>query len=122
MRKLCTLCPHIGDAKELEVEDAMDAEDHGESVHEFLLERDPWSLSPIFVSSPVLLEHIGGKIGIWPVTDSVVAKINSKNRKSGTVEEKPVTMDSAKYLEIITQKDGILASIKSKMPWLQGNM
>jgi hypothetical protein len=29
-------------------------------------------------------------------------------------------MDSAKYLEIITQKDGILASIKSKMPWLQG--
>ena len=29
MRKLCTLCPHIGDAKELEVVDAMDAEDHG---------------------------------------------------------------------------------------------
>ena len=29
MRKLCTLGPHIGDAKELEVEDAMDAEDHG---------------------------------------------------------------------------------------------
>ena len=38
---MCTLCPHIGDAKELEVVDAMDAEDHGESVHEFLLERDP---------------------------------------------------------------------------------
>ena len=35
MRKLCTLCPHIGDAKELEVVDAMDTEDHGESVHEF---------------------------------------------------------------------------------------
>ena len=29
MRKLCTLCPLIGDAKELEVVDAMDAEDHG---------------------------------------------------------------------------------------------
>jgi hypothetical protein len=32
MRKLCTLRPHIGDARELEVVDAMDAEDHGESV------------------------------------------------------------------------------------------
>ena len=45
MRKLCTPFPHIGDAKELEVEDAMDVEDHGESVHEFLLERDPHGLS-----------------------------------------------------------------------------
>ena len=44
MRELCTLRPHIGDAKELEVEDAMDAEDHGELVHEFLLERDPHGL------------------------------------------------------------------------------
>ena len=44
MRKLCTLCPHIGDAKELEVVDAMDAEDHGESVQEFLLESDPHGL------------------------------------------------------------------------------
>ena len=44
MRKLCTLCPHIGDAKELEVVDAVDAEDHGESVQEFLLERDPHGL------------------------------------------------------------------------------
>ena len=44
MRKLCTLGPHIGDAKELEVVDAMDAEDHGESVQEFLLERDPHGL------------------------------------------------------------------------------
>ena len=34
MRKLCTLRPHIGDAKELEVVNAMDAEDHGEAVHE----------------------------------------------------------------------------------------
>ena len=29
MLQLCTLRPHIGDAKELEVVDAMDAEDHG---------------------------------------------------------------------------------------------
>ena len=35
------LPPSVGDAKELEVVDAMDAEDHGESVQEFLLERDP---------------------------------------------------------------------------------
>ena len=34
----------IGDAKELEVEDAMDAEDHGESVQEFLLECNPHDL------------------------------------------------------------------------------
>ena len=32
MRELCTLRPHTGDAKELEVVDAMDAEDHGESI------------------------------------------------------------------------------------------
>ena len=44
MRKLCTLGPLIGDAKELEVVDAMDAEDYGESVHKFLLERDPHDL------------------------------------------------------------------------------
>ena len=47
MRRMCKLCalrPHIGDAKELEVVDAMDAEDHGESVQEFHLERDPHDL------------------------------------------------------------------------------
>ena len=44
MRKLCTLRPHIGDAKELEVVDAMDAEDHGDSVHDLLLKRDPHGL------------------------------------------------------------------------------
>ena len=63
---MCTLCPHIGDAKELEVEDAMDAEDHGESVNDFFLERYSHgslmtheSLSPIFVSSPVPLGLTG---------------------------------------------------------------
>ena len=44
MRQLCTLRPHIGDAKELEVVDAMGTEDHGESVQEFLLERNPHGL------------------------------------------------------------------------------
>ena len=29
-------------------------------------------------------------------------------------------MDSAKYLEIVTKKGGLLDSVKSKMPWLKG--
>jgi hypothetical protein len=44
MRKLCTLDPHVGDANELDVVDTMDAEDCGESVQEFLLERNSHGL------------------------------------------------------------------------------
>ena len=51
---MCTYRPHVGDTQELEVKDAMETEDHGESVQELLLDRNSHGLSPIF-SSPVLL-------------------------------------------------------------------
>ena len=63
-----------------------------------------------------------GKIGCWAVTEGVLAKIDSKNRKKGTVTQTETMLDSAKYHEIVTKKDGLLDAVKAKMPWLEGKI
>lgn len=45
-----------------------------------------------------------GSIGLWPVTEAVVAKRNSKNRTAGTVEAKSVTMDKKVFIEMMKKK------------------
>ena len=53
-----------------------------------------------------------GKIGIYPIMELVPAINNSKNRPKGTLETKNVTMDSAKYVEMLV--DQVLPDIHAK--------
>ena len=53
-----------------------------------------------------------GKIGIYPIMELVPAVYNSKNRPKGTLETKNVTMDSAKYREMLV--DHVLPDIHAK--------
>lgn len=55
-----------------------------------------------------------GKIGIWAFTEEVAALRSSKNRLRGTLELKPINVDTEVYREKIL-KD-LLPAIKSKWP------
>jgi hypothetical protein len=53
------------------------------------------------------------------VTKGVLAVRDSKNRKKSAVTQTETTLDSARYYEIVSQKDGLLDAVKAKMPWLK---
>ncbi|CAM9203140.1 unnamed protein product [Discosporangium mesarthrocarpum] len=61
-----------------------------------------------------------GKIGIWPIADTVVAMRNSKNRKKGTMILKPATVNAERYKEFMIDK--VIATIKARMPRPPGHM
>ncbi|CAM9612536.1 unnamed protein product [Discosporangium mesarthrocarpum] len=45
-----------------------------------------------------------GKIGIWPITDTVAEMCSSKNRKKGTMMLKPVTVNAERCKELMIDK------------------
>ncbi|CAM9453220.1 unnamed protein product [Discosporangium mesarthrocarpum] len=55
-----------------------------------------------------------GKIGIWPVIETVEAKDSSKNRVAGDMEIKSVTMDGEQYKQMI--KKEVTPAIKARTP------
>ncbi|CAM9846246.1 unnamed protein product [Discosporangium mesarthrocarpum] len=63
------------------------------------------------ISDGVWLE---GKIGIWPIADTVAAMRSSKNRKRGTMILKPATINAERYKELMIDK--VIPAIKARMP------
>ncbi|CAN0085746.1 unnamed protein product [Discosporangium mesarthrocarpum] len=55
-----------------------------------------------------------GKIGIWPITDTVAAMRSSKNRKKGTIMLKPATVNAERYKELMIDK--VNPAIKARRP------
>ncbi|CAN0501098.1 unnamed protein product [Discosporangium mesarthrocarpum] len=55
-----------------------------------------------------------GKIGIWPIADTVAAMRSSKIRKKGTMMLKPATVNAERYKELIIDK--VIPAIKPRMP------
>ncbi|CAM9678438.1 unnamed protein product, partial [Discosporangium mesarthrocarpum] len=55
-----------------------------------------------------------GKIGIWPIADTVAAMRSSKNRKKGPMMLKPATITAESNTELIIYKD--IHAIKAIMP------
>lgn len=55
-----------------------------------------------------------GKIGFWAFTEEVAAKKDSKHRKKGTMEMKPVNVDSTEYRKMMV--DNVIPSVKSRWP------
>ncbi|CAM9411078.1 unnamed protein product, partial [Discosporangium mesarthrocarpum] len=55
-----------------------------------------------------------GKIGIWPITDTVAALRSSKNRKKGTMTLKPATINTERYKELMIDK--VIPAIKARTP------
>ncbi|CAM9855023.1 unnamed protein product [Discosporangium mesarthrocarpum] len=45
-----------------------------------------------------------GKIGIWPIADTVAAMRSNKNRKKGTMMLKPATINAERYKELMIDK------------------
>ncbi|CAN0236203.1 unnamed protein product, partial [Discosporangium mesarthrocarpum] len=45
-----------------------------------------------------------GKIGIWPIADTVAAMRSSKNRNKGTMVLKPATINAERYKELMIDK------------------
>ncbi|CAM9493624.1 unnamed protein product [Discosporangium mesarthrocarpum] len=55
-----------------------------------------------------------GKIGIWPIADTVVEMRSSKNRKKGTMVLKPAAVNAERYRELMIDK--VIPAIKARMP------
>ncbi|CAN0510425.1 unnamed protein product, partial [Discosporangium mesarthrocarpum] len=60
-----------------------------------------------------------GKIGIWPIVDTLAAIRSSKNRKKGTMMLKPATLNAERYKELMV--DEVIPAIKARMPRLPGH-
>ncbi|CAM9358512.1 unnamed protein product [Discosporangium mesarthrocarpum] len=55
-----------------------------------------------------------GKIGTWPIADTVAAMRSSKKRKKGTMTLKPATLNAERYKELMIDK--VIPAIKARMP------
>ncbi|CAN0353885.1 unnamed protein product, partial [Discosporangium mesarthrocarpum] len=55
-----------------------------------------------------------GKIGVWPIADTVAAMRSSKIRKKGTMMLKPATINAERYKELMIDK--VIPAIKARMP------
>ncbi|CAM9320721.1 unnamed protein product [Discosporangium mesarthrocarpum] len=55
-----------------------------------------------------------GKIGIWPIADTVAAMRSRKNRNKGTMMLKPATINAERYKELMIDK--VIPEIKARMP------
>ncbi|CAM9169307.1 unnamed protein product [Discosporangium mesarthrocarpum] len=60
-----------------------------------------------------------GKIGIWPIADTVAATRSSKNRNKGTLMLKPATINAERYKELMIDK--VIPAIKARMPRPRGH-
>ncbi|CAM9343508.1 unnamed protein product [Discosporangium mesarthrocarpum] len=71
---------------------------------------------PRMISDGVWLD---GKIGIWPIADTVAAIHSSKYRKKGTMMLKSATVNAEIYKELMIDK--VIAAIKARMPGPPGH-
>ncbi|CAN0251125.1 unnamed protein product [Discosporangium mesarthrocarpum] len=71
---------------------------------------------PMMISDGVWFD---GKIGIWPVADTVAAMRSSKSRKRGTMMLKPSTTYAERYKELMIDK--VIPAIKARMPRSPGH-
>ncbi|CAN0360891.1 unnamed protein product, partial [Discosporangium mesarthrocarpum] len=55
-----------------------------------------------------------GKVGIWPIADTVAAMRSSKNRKKGTMMLKPAAINAERCKELMINK--VIPAIKARMP------
>ncbi|CAM9980194.1 unnamed protein product [Discosporangium mesarthrocarpum] len=55
-----------------------------------------------------------GKIGTWPIADTVAAMLSRKNRKKGTMMLKPATVNAERYKALMIDK--AIPAIKARMP------
>ncbi|CAN0282995.1 unnamed protein product [Discosporangium mesarthrocarpum] len=55
-----------------------------------------------------------GKIGIWPIADTVAAMRSSKNRKKGTMMLTPAAIIAERYKDFMIDK--VIPAIKARMP------
>ena len=55
-----------------------------------------------------------GKLGIWPFVESVPALRDSKNRKAGTLVNKPLNITAKIYTDMMLEK--VYPAIKEKWP------
>ncbi|CAN0512256.1 unnamed protein product, partial [Discosporangium mesarthrocarpum] len=55
-----------------------------------------------------------GKIGIWPIADTVAAMRSSKNRKKGSMMLKPSTINAKRYKQLMVDK--VIPPIKARRP------
>lgn len=55
-----------------------------------------------------------GKLGIWPIVKTVLAKRTSVNRSAGAPELKPVSVTKPVYIELL--QDTVIPSIYNKWP------
>ncbi|CAN0489843.1 unnamed protein product, partial [Discosporangium mesarthrocarpum] len=72
---------------------------------------------PFAVARPRMIPDgvwFDGKIGIWPIADTVVAMRSSKNRKKGTMMLKPATINAERYKELMIDK--VIRAVKARMP------
>lgn len=67
-------------------------------------------------------QYIDGKIGIWPLVYTKLAKWNSNNRTTGTLEMKPVF--SVNKVQVIRAcfLEKLLPAIREKWPSSYGNL
>ena len=61
-----------------------------------------------------------GKIGIFPFAKLEPAKRNSKNRKKGEMVMVNIPVDAEAYHDVMTREDGLLDTLKKKLPFLKG--
>jgi hypothetical protein len=67
------------------------------------------------IARPDPLHNFDGKIGIWRVSETCVAKNNSKNRAKGTTYEKTVSMNAEIFRKMMQNK--VIPAIREKMKW-----
>jgi hypothetical protein len=56
------------------------------------------------VARPIPSRNFNGAIGIWAVTETKIAKHNSKHHQKGQQYEASCTMDARKFIEMVTTK------------------
>ncbi|CAN0107407.1 unnamed protein product [Discosporangium mesarthrocarpum] len=88
--------------------------------------KPPWAQNKQFITKVVFLAAVArprmvpngvwfdGKIGIWPIVDTVAAMCSSKNRKVGSMMLKPATISVERYKELMIDK--VIPAIKARMP------
>jgi len=67
------------------------------------------------IAKPNLRHKFDGKVGFWRITETVVAKRRSKNYEKGDTYEKDTTMDSDKFVEVMSTM--VFPAIRQTMRW-----
>ena len=67
------------------------------------------------VAKPNPRYSFDGRVGLWPITEQYEAKRSSVKHRKGEVYEKPCTMDTAVFVELMRTR--VIPAIRRKMYW-----